>query len=216
MQIACHCSRPTWSIGYPVPVESPQPIDETSQPTALDLANAATRQAIAERQNAEYQHCLLLALRSLGPGWRPWMKLVLIESDYHQKRDRPPVIGATCFKVYRGEQKLTENSRFVIQDADGTVRHAARYEDFFGALLTEKHPTYKLEIRGQQVSAPRWSVCWSAIELYRPMSSEQLAALRVSRERGKAERAEQNFREENPLLAWIERNVDGATSQNSP
>jgi len=109
-------------------------------PTALDLENAATREAIEAKQNAAFHHCLILSLRALGPGWRPWMRLSLIESDYHRHRDKPPVIGATAFKVYRGELRLTENNRFLIQDADGAVRRAARYEDLFGTLLEEKHP----------------------------------------------------------------------------
>lgn len=185
-------------------MESPRPTDEP-QPTQIELANAATRLAIAAKQNEEYQQCVILALRSLGPGWRPWMKLVPIESDHHRHREKPPVIGATCYKVYRGEQKLTDNSRYLIRDADGAVRHADNYQQLFGPLLQEKHPSYGFERDGVWTAFDRWSVCWSALELYAPKSAEELAALRITRERNKVEKEAREWAEENPLLAYLER-----------
>jgi hypothetical protein len=41
-----------------------------AQPTPQDLANAATRQAIADRQNDEYAEAQRLAFAALGPGWK--------------------------------------------------------------------------------------------------------------------------------------------------
>jgi|SRR5581483_74376 len=206
-------------MGYSVPVDSPQPLVEpVPQPTAGDIENAAMRQAIAEKQLAEYAHCLKLALGALGPGWTPWMKIVLLESDYHLHRDKPPVVGGVVYKVYRGELRLSENSMFLLEGPDGTVLKDRNYEPLFGALLTELHPTRKLEIKGEQVPAPRWSVTWGALEMYIPKSAEELASLRVSRERGKAQRDQQKFEEENPLLAWLERNVpaDLPSTENHP
>lgn len=182
-------------------------------PTEQDRANAATRKEIAEKQEAEWVHCLELALGALGPGWTPWMKLVLVESDYHRKRDAPPVFGATVYKVFRGEQKRTENSRYLIRDADGRVRHAADAETLFGDLLKEKHPSYGFERDGQWVAFDRWTVCWSSLDLYEPKTAEQLAALRASRERLKAEREEKRWAEENPLLAWADLEPDGVSGE---
>src|SRR5689334_2574632 len=34
-------------------------------------------------------------------------------------------------------------------------------------------------------AVPRWSLCWSALELYKPRSAEQLSALRRTREENK-------------------------------
>jgi hypothetical protein len=76
---------------------------------------------------------------------------------------------------------------YVMEGLDGTVRKAGRYVTLVGELLQEKHPTYGFEREGEWVAFDRWSVCRSALELYQPRSAEELAALRVSRERGKAE-----------------------------
>jgi hypothetical protein len=91
---------------------------------------------------------------------------------------------------------------------------ATNYETLFGDMLHEKHPTRTMEFRGEQVPVPRYELCWAALEIYRPRDAEQLAALRVSRERGKQERSDRKFAEENPLLAWIEKvNQEEAENQ---
>jgi hypothetical protein len=48
--------------------------------------------------------------------------------------------------------------------------------------------TRTIEVRGEQVHPHKFSLCWAGYELYNPKSAEDLAKLRVSRERGKAER----------------------------
>jgi hypothetical protein len=52
------------------------------------------------------------------------------------------------------------------------------------------------------VPCPHYSVCWSALERYEPLSAKALAARHESRERNKAERAEKKWAKDNPLLAW--------------
>jgi hypothetical protein len=173
----------------------------TPEPTDCDRTNAAIRQAIADRQNHEYGEVLKLAMGVLGSGWTPWMKLVLLDSDHRRTGDTNPV--AVVYKVYHGEKRKTERSVFLRRMPDGSVRQAGSYEELFGELLYEPHPTKTLEIKGKLVAAPRWELCWSALELYRPRSAEDLAALRVSRERGKAAREDRKFAEENPLLAHV-------------
>jgi hypothetical protein len=166
-------------------------------PSPQDIQNAATRRAIADHQAAEYAGCMKLALGFLGPGWTPWMKIVLIDSDYHKPGvSREPV--ATAYKVYRGEEKLTENSVYLRKTPDGTVRKADNCEELFGDLLTEPHPTRKLELfHGQVVPAPRWTICWSALELYEPRNAQQLAEAREHREERKMDKEAA----ENPLFA---------------
>lgn len=166
-----------------------------AQPTAQDLANAATRQAIADRQNDEYAEAQRLALAALGPGWTPWMKLVLIDADHRRTGNITPV--ATVFKVYRGEERLTERSVFLRRMPEGQVLRADSYEPLFGELLEEKHPTKTLEVKGQQVPVGRYELCWSALEQYHPRSAESLAAAREKRE----EKAVERQAEENPLFA---------------
>jgi hypothetical protein len=172
------------------------------EPTPQDIANAATRQAIADRQAKEYAKATRLALGALGPNWHPWMKLVLLDSDYHNTGNTTPI--AVAYKFHRGEKRLSEHSVFLRQMPDGSVQKASSYETLFGELLTEPHPTRGFEQKGQWCPYPRWTLCWSALELYAPKSAENLAALRESRERGKAEREEKKWAEENPLLKWAE------------
>jgi hypothetical protein len=52
---------------------------------------------------------------------------------------------------------------------------------------------------------------WCETRLYTPKTAEDLAVLRATRERTKAEREERKFQEENPLLAWLERSENDAT-----
>jgi hypothetical protein len=173
----------------------------TPEPTDRDRENAAIRQAIADRQSQEYGEAIKMAMGTLGPGWTPWMKLVLLDSDHRRTGDTTPV--AVAYKVYRGEKRLTEHSVFLRRMPDGSVRQAASYEELFGELLHEPHPSKTLEIKGTRVPAPRWELGWSALELYKPKSAESLAALRVSREQGREAREDRKFAEENPLLAHV-------------
>ena len=150
-----------------------------ASPTPQDIENARRRREIAARQAEEYEAAEQLALEALGPGWTPWMKLSLLDSDYHRTGRTEPV--ATAYKVYRGDERLTENSVYLRRMPDGQVRHADSYEPLFGDLLHEAHPTGTLEVRGQQVPYPRFSLCWSVLERYEPRSAEQLAAAREKR-----------------------------------
>jgi hypothetical protein len=164
-------------------------------PTPQDIENARLRQHIAARQAEEYAEAQRLALAALGPGWSPWMKLSLLDSDHHRTGNTVPV--ATAYKVYRGEQRLTENAVYLRQMPDGQIRQAPSYEPLLDDLLHEPHPTRTIEVRGQPVPCPRYSLCWSALDLYEPRSAEQLAASRVKRQ----QRATEKGAEANPLFA---------------
>jgi hypothetical protein len=168
-------------------------------PTQQDNENARRRRQIADRQREEYAGAERLALEALGPGWTPWMKLSLLDSDHRRTGNTEP--AATAYKVYRGEKRLTEHSVYVRQMPDGQVLHADSYEPLFGELLHEKHPTRTIEVFGQRVPAGKYELCWSALELYEPKSAEELAALRVTRERKAEERAVAQAIGANPLFA---------------
>lgn len=151
-----------------------------TQPTDQEIDNAATRAAIAAKQNAEYDEAQALAEQVLGKGYFPWMKLSLIDNDHRRSGDSEPV--ATVYKVCRGRRFLSERSRFLRRMADGTVQHADNYETLLGELLGEKHPTRTVEVRGEQVPVRRYQLCWSALQKYEPRSAEQLAEARQKRE----------------------------------
>jgi hypothetical protein len=166
-----------------------------SDPNNQDIANAALRQAIAARQNEEFAEVERLAHAVLGPEWKPWMALRLLDADHRQTGNTTPV--ATVFKVYRGEERLTENSVFIRRISDGQVLTAGSYEPLFADLLTEKHPTKTVEVKGQHIPVGRYELCWSALEQYHPRSAESLAAAREKRE----ERAVEKEALANPLFA---------------
>src|SRR5262245_14337697 len=120
-------------------------MSDTVESTGDDHARATMRQQIADRQNGEYQEAKSLALRTLGPGWKPWMKLILIPSDHRQTGDTSPV--AVAYKVYRGEQRVTATSMFIRRMPDGRLARARNHEELFGDLLDEKHPTRTMEFK---------------------------------------------------------------------
>jgi hypothetical protein len=64
------------------------------------------------------------------------VKLVLIDADHRQTGNTTPV--ATVYKVFTGERRLSENSRFIRQMPDGQVLVAGSYQELFGELLKKK------------------------------------------------------------------------------
>jgi hypothetical protein len=182
---------------------------DAPEPTAQDHENARRRQQIAARQAEEYAEAERLARQALGPGWTPWMRLALIDSDH--RRTGNTAAAATVYKVCRGEERLTERSRYLRRMPDGRVLHADSYEPLFGDLLREKHPTRTVEVRGRQVPVGKYELCWSALECYEPKTAEELARLRATRERRRQERQEERWAAANPLLAWAERAGRDAT-----
>ena len=186
------------------------PLHSSSQPTDRDRENARIRQEIAARQAEEYGEAERLALAVLGPGWTPWMKLCLIDSDRRHNGNTVP--AATVYKVYRGRDRLTENSVFLRRMPDGQVVQAQSYEPLLGDLLSTKHPTRTVEVRGRQMAVDKYELCWSALEQYHPKTATELAQARATRERNKEARRDKHWAEENPLLAWAER----ANRQDAP
>jgi len=164
-------------------------------PTPQEIENVRIRQEIAARQTEEYAEAERLALEALGPGWTPWMKLVLIDADH--RRTGNTEAAATAYKVYHGEKRLSEHAVYLRLMPDGQIMHADSYEPLFGDLLHEAHPTRTMEIQGKQVPCPRYELCWSALERYEPRSAEQLAAARVKRR----QRAVEKEIRDNPLFA---------------
>jgi hypothetical protein len=173
------------------------------EPTPQDHENARIRRQIADRQGEEYAEAERLALQALGPGWTPWMKLSLIDSDHLRTGDVRPI--AVVYKVHRGTERLTENSLFLRRMPEGQIQKADRCEPLLVDLLHERHPTRTVEVHGRQVPVGRYELCWSALERYEPRSAEQLAQLRATRERRRQERQDELWAEQNPLLAWAER-----------
>ena len=130
-----------------------------AKPTNRDIENARVRREIAARQGEEYAEAECLAREALGPGWTPWMKLSLIDSDHRRTGNTEPV--ATAYKVYRGNERLTEHSAYVRRMPDGQVLHGGSCEPLFGELLHEPHPKRTVEVRGQRVSADRYELSGS-------------------------------------------------------
>ena len=169
------------------------------QPNRQDVENARIRQEIAERQEREYIECLKWALGAFGPGWLPSHRHFLVskeEEERHRQTGEKATVAAT---VYTVKNAAGEARHFSIENGK-VVKHDS-YEAGFGTMLLEPHPTRGFEHRGQWCRTHRYSLCWAPYELYQPKTAEQLAALRESRERKKAEREDSKWAEENPLLA---------------
>jgi hypothetical protein len=164
-------------------------------PTRQELHNARIRRRVAARQAEEYAEVEQLALEALGPGWTPWMKLSLIDSDSRRTGNAQP--AATVYKVCRSDHRLSANSVYIRRMPDGQVLHADSYQPLFGDILQAPHPTRTIEVRGQKVPSPRYHLYWSALELYAPRSAEQLAAARLKRQA----RAIAKDAQDNPLFA---------------
>lgn len=186
--------------------------DEESVPPAVtdqDRDNARVRREIADRQETEYVACLKWALGAFGPGWLPSHRhfLVLREEEervrYTGERARP---SAT---VYTVKNAAGEQRHFRVEG--GKVVRCESMKAGFGPMLLEPHPTRGFEHSGQWCRIHRYSLCFAPYELYEPRTAEQLAALRVSRERRKTEREEKAWAEANPLLAWA-----GMDSRDAP
>jgi hypothetical protein len=177
------------------------------QPTDKDRENFARRRVIATRQQAQLDQAARLA-RTLGVGWVPSMKLSLFLAGDCNKPTGPddpaPVPVTVAYRVGRwvmGEHLV----RFVRELPDGQVLASERYDDVFQGMLEEKDPERRMEIRGQKVPCKRFQLYWSSLDVMEPRTAEELAALRASREQGKARRAEKKWAADNPLLAWAER-----------
>jgi hypothetical protein len=133
--------------------------------TAQDIANAAFRKVVSDRQLREWRHAEALAARALEPGWKPSMKLTLVRmEDCHPTRpnDPAPVPVAVGYKVsYRlmGERM----DRYVRELPSREVLASERYEDVFQGMLDEKHTTRMMELLGRQISVKRYQLYWSAI-----------------------------------------------------
>jgi hypothetical protein len=110
-----------------------------TEPTAQDVANAAYRKAVSDRQAAEYAEVMRMALGVLGPGFKPWMKISVVDSDYRRTRDDTP--RAVVYKLYFGDERLSENAVYIRQMPDGTVKKAHGYRSLIEELLEEPHPT---------------------------------------------------------------------------
>ena len=159
-----------------------------NEPSAQDIKNAATRAAIAARQAAEYDACLHLAEQAFGSGFVPSGRHYLVDHDEEERcrlSGARPLAAATVYSV---RHKDTGERRHFTLDAEGLPHECGSYQEGFGPMLMEPHPTRRIEVRGQVVAPGRYSLCWAGYDLYVPRSAEQLAAARDRREQNALER----------------------------
>ena len=169
-------------------------------PTEYDHEIARIRLEIAQRQEAEYVECLTMALSAFGPGWHPSHRHFLIDRDEEERvryTSEKPRAAATVYTM----RNAAGETRHVTVTEDGQLTEHASYEAGFGSMLLESHPTRGFEHQGKWCPVHRYSLCFAPYELYTPKTAEQLAVLRASRERRKAERENKKWAEEHPLFA---------------
>ncbi len=168
-------------------------------PTAQDHENARIRRAIADAQEAAYAACLAWAQAAFGDGWLPSHRHFLVSKEEEERvryTGERPQAAATVYTVRNGEG---EARHFTVED--GKPAEHPNYEAGFGTMLLEPHTTRGFMHRGVFCPIHRYSLCFAPYELYQPKTAEQLAALRASRERKKAERENERWAVEYPLFA---------------
>jgi hypothetical protein len=173
---------------------------EEVTPTEQDQENARIRREIADRFAAEYAECLDHAAEAFGPGWFPSHRHYLVSKDEEARVRYTGEKAQPAATVYTARNAAGETRHFTLED--GRVVEHESYAGGFGTTLLELHPTRGFEHEGKWHPVHRYSLCFAPYDLYEPKTAEQLAALRASRERKKAERDEKKWAEENPLLAW--------------
>jgi hypothetical protein len=178
-------------------IESPR-----EQPTAHDLEIARIRDAIARRQQEEYDRCLAWAEKAFGPGWLPRGRHFLLEKDDEDRSRATGEKARPAAVVYTVRNDAGESRHFSVS-AEQITEHT-RFEDGFGSMLLEPHPTRGFQHQGKWCAIHRYSLCFAPYELYRPKSAQELAALRASRERLRAERERKRWEDEHPLFAGLE------------
>lgn len=151
-----------------------------TEPTPLEIANAACRAEIAERFRREYDEALALAESVFGPGWEPCGRHMLVEKDEEERARKAGDRAQPAATVYSARNKDGGTRHFVIEK--GVPREVASVEEGFGDMYHEKHPTRGFEHRGQWIPWQRYSLHWGGYELYTPQTAEQLAAARLKRE----------------------------------
>src|SRR5437868_145728 len=126
-----------------------------TQPTDRDLQNSAAREAIAARQQAEYERVYRLALGKFGPGWLPHGRHYLLDKaveDEARRTGTRPIAAAT---VYTVKNSIGRKRHFIV--TDDAVKEVSGYEEGFGAMLQEPHPTMRIVVKGQSVAPHRYS-----------------------------------------------------------
>ena len=172
----------------------------TPEPTEQDRENAHVRAEIAERQAEAYRQVLAWALGAFGAGWRPSHRHFLVTKEEEERvryTGEPPTASATVYTVRHEETGQARH--FTVED--GRVVEYPSMEAAFGPMLHEPHPTHGFEHAGKWCRIHRHSLCWAPFDLYEPMTADQLAALRVGRERKRAEREDRKWAEREPLWA---------------
>lgn len=156
-----------------------------TQPSQLDIENAARRQEIADKFRREFEDALALAEKLFGSGWEPTGRHYLVDKDDEERCRRTgekPIPAATVISV---KNAAGQKRHF---RADGELRECESVEAGFGDMLMEPHPTKRFTWAGKEIAPHRYSLCWGWFEPdYRPKSADQLAAARAKRE-DKAER----------------------------
>jgi hypothetical protein len=97
--------------------------------------------------------------------------------------------------VFTVHNDAGDKRHFILRDDEPV--EVAGYEEGFGPMLLEPHPTQRIAVRRQMVAPHRYSLCWAPIETYRPRSAESLVAARQRRH----EKAVEREAEANPLFA---------------
>lgn len=181
--------------------EKTEETSERTQPTAYDHEIAKTRRAIADTQRAAYTEVLMWGMGAFGPGFLPSGRHFLVSKEAEERHRRTGEKTEAAATVYTVRHQDGRKRHFTV-DEQGKVTECENYEAGFGSMLLEPDPMRTIEVRGQKVAPHRFSLCWAPFPLYEPKTADELAVLRESRIRKKAEREQKKWVQDHPLLAW--------------
>ena len=165
------------------------------QPTVRDRQNFAARTVIAQRERRDYGLALAFALGLFGAGFEPHGRHYLVDSEEASRlryaREWPDP-AATVYSARKGAEE-----RFWVVE-DGKAREVAGIKQGFGAMLSERHPTKRIAVKGGEIAPARYELCWGWFDgSYKPRSAEALAVARGKR----IEKAEEKKQAELDSLA---------------
>ena len=163
-------------------------------PTQQDKDNAARRADIAAQFQREHDEAIDLAESVFGPGWQPCGRHFLVDK---QEEDRARKAGDKMHAAATVYSAQKDGVKRHFTATNGITTECMTVEEGFGGMYDEKHPTKGIELQGQWIAYPRYSLFWAGYETYSPRTAEQLAAAREKRE----QKAVEQDAQKHPLFA---------------
>lgn len=186
-----------------------------TEPTEQDRRNAALRQGVAARFQAQFDEAVRLIEPILGEGWIPTGRHYLVTHEAAEHARCTGGAGVATAEVITAEKDGGKRHVLVMGEQ---LKECASYQDGFGAMLTEPDP-----VRGFNDNEGKWhfvhkyALHWGPYETsYTPRTAEQLADARERREEKKEAKWQEEVKQEaaaSLFPEWIMEQAEEARKQ---